>query len=53
MSVSMSERRFKVSQFTREILAIPVEGGLLIFTKLTVRYSSASCMPTEEMYTYS
>ena len=34
----MSLKRSEVSQFTRDILAIPVEGGLLIITKLTVRY---------------
>ena len=35
----MSLRRSEVSQFTRDILAVPVEGGLLIITKLTVRYT--------------
>ena len=35
----MSLRRSEVSKFTRDILAVPVEGGLLIITKLTVRYT--------------
>ena len=39
VSIVMSLRRSEVSQFTREILAVPVEGGLLIITKLTVRYT--------------